>query len=122
MPTDLPIARLTIPLIPPSVNSYARHTRSGGHYVTGEAAGFKNAIVLLARHQSVAAEHYAVTVVLYLGKGQRLDADNSLKCVLDGLQAAGVIASDSKITELHVFKRRDWERPRTEVTVSEAAV
>lgn len=62
---------ITVPLIPPSVNSYVRHTRSGRHYVTKEAKAFKQAVALLARGKALEADSYIVDIDITLGKGDR---------------------------------------------------
>ncbi len=108
---------LTIPLVPPSVNHYVRHTRKGRHYITREAKAFLAAVEIFAAGRKVAAKAYRVEFTVYLGKGARGDADNYAKCVLDGLAKAGVIHSDAAVAELAVGKRRDWANPRTEITV-----
>ena len=62
---------------------------------------------------------YSVTVKVVFGKGKKGDADNCLKAVGDGLVDAGVIHSDDRVMEFHVYKDLD-ERPddsRTEITV-----
>jgi crossover junction endodeoxyribonuclease RusA len=109
---------ITVPLVPPSVNSYVRHTLKGKHYVTAEAKAFKEAVVLLSRGKSVSAEAYSVTTHIFYGKGQRGDLDNRAKLILDGLVDAGVIHSDAAIRELHMGKHRDEHNPRTEITVT----
>lgn len=111
--TDL---RLTIPLVPPSVNSYVRHAR-GRHYLTPEVKAFKDAIAILARGQQVIAKLYQVDIHVFYGKKERGDLDNRAKVVLDGLQAAGVIVSDSRVSALNMQKHKDWINPRTEIRV-----
>lgn len=106
----------TVPLVPPSVNSYVRHSR-GRHYVTKEAQAFKEAIGICARGANCAAEEYQVEAHIYLGKGDRGDIDNFAKVILDGLVSAFVIKSDAAIRRLTLEKSRDWENPRTEITV-----
>lgn len=110
--------KISVPLVPPSVNAYVRHTRSGRHYVTGEAKAFKAAVQVLSRGASVPATGYAVQLAIYLGKGQRIDVDNAAKLPLDALVAAGVIGSDAWIERLTIEKFRDWENPRTEIEVT----
>jgi crossover junction endodeoxyribonuclease RusA len=109
----------TVPLVPPSVNHYVKHTRSGRHYVTAEAKAFKEAIGIIARGHGVFASACEVSIVVYLGKGMRGDLDNFFKVTLDGLVSAGVIRSDADITVLSGIRRRDKENPRTEITVTE---
>jgi crossover junction endodeoxyribonuclease RusA len=113
--------KLTIPLEPPSVNHYVKHTRTGRHYVTKEATAFMQAVAIIANGRSVAAKAYEVTYTVYQGKGSKGDVANYEKCVGDGLVKAGVIHSDSAITDYHQHKRRDWLNPRTEIHIKEVA-
>jgi crossover junction endodeoxyribonuclease RusA len=115
-PVPDPIA-FTVPLLPPTVNHYVKHTRSGRHYESSEAIRFKEALSVFARGRSIRAEEYRVSVVIYLGKGDRGDVDNYLKCVLDGCVDAGVIHSDAAVRKLSIEKHRDWEQPRTEIHI-----
>lgn len=107
----------TVPLVPPSVNHYVKHTRTGRHYVTKEAKAFKEAIVLLAPRNSQPAKRYRVVLSVFLGAGARGDVDNFGKCPLDALVSAGVIHSDAAVESLTINKFRDKENPRTEITV-----
>lgn len=106
----------TVPLVPPSVNTYVRHSQ-GRHYVSSKAQKFKEAVAIFSRGMAIRAEEYSATLQIFLAAGQRGDIDNFPKCVLDGLVAAGVIDSDAKITRLEVTKGRDKANPRTEITV-----
>jgi crossover junction endodeoxyribonuclease RusA len=108
----------TVPLVPPSVNSYVRHSR-GRHYVTREAKAFKEAVAILARGQTTRGDGYWIGIAIFLGKAQRGDLDNFAKVVLDALVKAAVIDSDAKVEELTLKKARDWQNPRTEITVRE---
>lgn len=103
----------TVPLIPPSVNAYVRHTLKGKHYVTKEAKAFKEAVVIFARGAQVRSDSYRVELQIFLGKDDRGDVDNFCKVSLDSLVDAGVIHSDAAIRELKVRKDRDWLKPRT---------
>ena len=107
----------TVPLVPPSVNHYVKHTRSGRHYVTKEAIAFKEATAIFARGKSISAKRYQVEIGVFLARGQRGDGDNFGKCILDSLVAAGVIHSDAAVKKLTIEKDRDWKNPRTEITV-----
>jgi crossover junction endodeoxyribonuclease RusA len=109
---------LVIPLTPPSVNSYVRHTRKGRHYVSAEALKFKEAIAIFARGRSVDGKFYQVDINVFYAKGERGDLDNRTKCVLDGLEDAGVIHSDAAVTSLSMQKHRDPENPRTVIPFS----
>lgn len=112
--TDL---SFTVPLTPPSVNRYVRHTRSGRHYVSKEALAFKQAVAIFAKGRSVEAKLYQLDIHIFYGKGERGDLDNRAKCVLDGLQDAGVIKTDSAVAALNMGKHRDEHNPRTEIRV-----
>lgn len=107
----------TVPLTPPSVNHYAKHTRSGRHYVTKEGKAFKAAVALFARGQRIVARRYEVHLKVYFAAKQKGDVDNLPKCVLDGLTEAGTIDSDAKVYKLTVEKDRDPGNPRTEITI-----
>lgn len=108
----------TVPLVPPSVNGYARHTRRGGHYQTAKALGFKEHVMFLARNQWVIAKAFKVEILVSLGKGERGDVDNFPKLCIDALAKAGVFRvpiskmkvpcpqSDSYVYDLHVRKCR----------------
>lgn len=111
------IATITVPLTPPSCNHYTKHTRSGRHYVTKEAQDFKGYIAQFSRHQRVRGKAYRVELWVYLGPRSRGDIDNFAKVVLDGLVLAGVIDTDAKIVNLHLYKRRDSAKPRTEIVI-----
>lgn len=109
--------RFTVPLTPPSVNDYVRHTRSGRHYQTEEAIAFKDAVALCARGQQIDAKRLAVTMTIFLGKADRGDVDNFPKCVLDGLKGC-VVKTDAAFKHMIVILDRDWLNPRTEIEVS----
>jgi crossover junction endodeoxyribonuclease RusA len=107
----------TVPLVPPSVNHYVKHTRNGRHYVTKEAKAFKEAVVLLAPRHVKPAKRYRVVLSVFLGAGARGDADNFGKCPIDALVSAGVIHSDAAVESVTINKFRDRENPRTVITV-----
>jgi Holliday junction resolvase RusA-like endonuclease len=107
----------SIPLTPPSVNSYVRHTKLGRHYQTPDAIAFKEAVAIFARGRSVEAEEFKVHIAVYLGRGSKGDVDNFAKLPIDGLVAAGVIHSDAAIRRLTLEKHRDWVNPRTEISI-----
>jgi crossover junction endodeoxyribonuclease RusA len=112
----LSCVRFTVPLIPPSVNHYVKHTRNGRHYVTAEAKAFKEAVAIFAKGR-VEADEYLVVSIVWLGAGQRGDVDNFPKVVLDALVDAGVIHSDAAVREIRFRKERDPKNPRTEIEV-----
>lgn len=107
----------TVPLVPPSVNHYWKHTRAGRHYVTREGRAYKEAVAICARGRQVRAKRYALEAVIYLGYGQRGDGDNFWKAIADGLVEAGVIHSDAAVKRWVLEIDRDANDPRTEITV-----
>lgn len=111
---------LTIPGVPPSVNHYAKHTRSGKHYQTSQARQFKHDVAVLARGKKVQAERWLVEYQVFLGKGGRGDADNFAKVILDALSKAGVIGNDAFAIPVPRFNGRDWDNPRTVITIYDA--
>lgn len=105
-----------VPMVPPSVNAYVRHTRTGRHYVSKEAKAFKEAVALFAKGQQIRAKAFCVDITIFLGPGQKGDLDNFAKCVLDGLVEAGIIDSDAKVTILQMAKYRSLNaRTRIEI-------
>jgi Endodeoxyribonuclease RusA len=116
-------ATITVPMIPPSVNHYVTHSR-GRHFKTGKATRFLETLKVCSLGQPIVrAPHYSVSSVIWLGKGDRGDVDNFNKLILDGLVLAGVIDTDSKVVDLHTYKRRDAKEPaRTEIIVKEIQI
>jgi len=116
--------------IPPSVNHYKVPITIRGRIsfkVTPQAKLFKS-LVAYAAHKAKAIQlqpwngdtrylRYRLRLVVYLGYKQKGDFDNFWKVVADGLKEAGVIHSDDAVDVALVAKRRDRERPRTEITV-----
>jgi crossover junction endodeoxyribonuclease RusA len=108
---------LTIPLEPPTVNMYVRHTRRGRHYKTREAEAWASAVAVIAAGQYVPGKAHEITYTVYQGYKSRGDVDNYAKCLIDSLVGAGVIKSDASVIDLHAHKRRDRANPRTEIVV-----
>ncbi len=107
----------TVPMVPPGVNHYVRHTKQGIHYIAKESKDFKMLVLCAAQRQSIRADAYELETTVYLGKGHRGDLDNFCKLIADSLVKASVIDSDAKITRWTMGKDRDWSNPRTEITV-----
>ncbi|MGH2505995.1 MAG: RusA family crossover junction endodeoxyribonuclease, partial [Ktedonobacteraceae bacterium] len=99
--------KLSVPLLPPSVNHYKAVTRRGRWYVKPEGIAFKAAVAALAGGRTISPEtlpdrakvRYGLKVTVVLGKKARGDGDNFFKCIADGLKDAGVVHSDAKIRE-----------------------
>ncbi len=125
---------LVIPFTPPSVNHYKKpitlRTSTGPRLsfaLTAEAEAFRDAVAIFARGQTLipatAAEkreiRYALTVTLFLGKGERGDGDNYWKCIADSLVNASVIHSDARVRKWHLeVEDDDRENPRTIIIAS----
>jgi Holliday junction resolvase RusA-like endonuclease len=103
------VAEIEVPMLVPSVNHYVVHTRAGVHFKTKKAISFRDAVYFLSRGMVVQADEYAVSIALVLGKGVRLDIDNSAKLALDSLVYAGVIRSDAAVMDLRITKHRALE-------------
>jgi Holliday junction resolvase RusA-like endonuclease len=106
-----------VPLVPVSVNHYKMRTRKGVTFVTAEAKAFKSAVAVFAAGRSVQAKAYELEVRVFFGKGKKGDGDNLWKCIADGLKDAGVIHSDAAVKRWVMELDRDWEHPRTDITV-----
>jgi hypothetical protein len=125
----------TVPyLTPPSVNHHVRPCkyigRDGqlhtGKKLTKQTKAYYDAVAIFARGRTVdpqtpAARRkviYSVEVDVYLGPGQRLDADNGGKCAVDALVRAGVIHSDAFVKPFTIRPQKDdRQNPRTEYCV-----
>ena len=110
---------LSIPMEPPSGNSYVRHTRDGRHYLTSKSKDWYKAVAIIAAGNQVSGKAHEITYTVYQGFGSKGDVDNYAKTILDGLTKAGVLKSDASVVSLHCHKLRDRERPRTEIYIKE---
>jgi Holliday junction resolvase RusA-like endonuclease len=110
---------LAVPVVPPSANRTVRHTRRGQHYVPSNVKAFDQAVRLFARGHTFTTLKVPlkVTAKVYLAKGQRGDADNFQKPLLDALVKCGVIDTDARVRQCTIRKERDPREPRTEITV-----
>ena len=112
----------TIPLVPPSVNTYTRHAR-GRHFKTKEAAAFEAAFPFFFRNPGCVGETFRVEIDVWLGPKMHRDIDNLPKQVLDGISRGGLlvngkgkILSDYAVKELEVRMFSD-ERDNQRTTV-----
>lgn len=97
---------------PPSVNTYWR-TVNGRMLISKKGREYKKEVSLLARHNRWTkhlAGRLAVRVVLHPPTKARRDVDNSIKALLDAMQAAGVYLDDSQV-DLLVVERGQVQRP-----------
>ena len=60
---------------------------------------------------------HSVTYLVYQGHNQKGDVDNYAKCILDSLVRATILKSDASVVEIHGYKFRDKDNPRTEIEV-----
>jgi Holliday junction resolvase RusA-like endonuclease len=118
--------QFTVPLTPPSVNhTYQPCMYTGkdgyahrGRKLSKEAKAYREAVALFARGRVMLdAKAYSVRVIVFLGYRQRGDAGNFEKNIGDGLQEAGVFANDSRVKNYNISVDRDWNNPRTEITI-----
>ena len=108
--------RFTVPLTPPTVNHY-KGTNRGRYYVSNKATKFKHAVALFAQGQQIDAKRVAISMTIFLGKGEKGDVDNFPKCVLDGLKGC-VVKTDAAFKRMTVELERDWLHPRTEIELT----
>lgn len=122
---------LTLP-VPPSINhQYA--TVNGRRLLSAAGRSYKTEVgqqILLAmaksadRHAlltSFRSGSLSLSISFYFTSPLRRDVDGGLKITQDALcEALGL--NDNRITETHLYKRQDLERPRVEVTLSRSMV
>ena len=99
----------TVPMVPPGVNNYVKHTRAGRHYLTDETETFKDELALALQKRRCVGLSFSVILHVVLGKGQKGDVDNFAKLPLDALahnaafvNPKGETLSDAHINELIV--------------------
>ena len=103
---------LIVPAIPPTGNSYVRHTKAGGHYKTKAVETFEWEVAAAWNHHHghlIEAESYAIDILVQIapkkGRTHRQDLDNFAKCGLDALMHCGIILDDSRVTHLSLHKQ-----------------
>ena len=117
---------LTLPY-PPSVNSAYRAVpdpRTGGvRQVKSRAvraferdAG-KACLAAGALKEKVPDGALSLSLTVYMPDARRRDVSNTIKVVEDAI-ARALRFDDSRICELHVYKKMDRSRPRVEAVVS----
>lgn len=95
---------------PPTANNLFANSERGGRHTAPKAKAFRKAVgenVLLQRvprHQL--SGRLRVTLMLQAPDRKAYDIDNRVKATLDALVANGVIADDSIIDELFVYRRQ----------------
>jgi crossover junction endodeoxyribonuclease RusA len=95
---------------PPSVNKYWRHPSSGPlagrHLVSEVGRKYRDKVraLTIGKYERI-DKRCAVRIEAYPPDKRRRDLDNMLKAVLDALVYAKVLADDSLIDELCIFRR-----------------
>jgi crossover junction endodeoxyribonuclease RusA len=98
---------------PPSGNVQARHTKTGGHYLNPKVAAYRGTVTQILAAMGLShltgfkalGGPLSVSVVAAPPDNRATDADNRLKCLLDALVHAGLLADDSN----RVIQRLAWE-------------
>jgi len=101
-----PIVAFTVPMLPPSANSYVRHTRAGGHYKTDLDKRWMETFAVFAGGRRIRAKNYDVILAFWLPPRKRGDVDNLIKRTLDALQKFAVIDTDAKVARVTATKIR----------------
>ena len=117
---------LEIDGLPPSVghyNAYRVMTVRGKHlvqcYPTEEARRWKDTVAAVCAGRRVASPAYVVGYMVVVPDARRRDLDNFGKCILDALVACKAISDDSRVMEIHAFKRIVKDAPlKTRITVT----
>ena len=101
---------LTLPF-PPSVNGYWRNI-NGRTLISVKGRAYKKAVARLVQWNHAAKQlesRLEVLVILHPPDKRKRDIDNSMKALLDSMQAAGVYLDDSQIDRL-VIERGEVEK------------
>lgn len=105
---------------PPSMNRLWRNVR-GRTLLSADGRSYRLAGVaaVMQAHEGYGQASVAVSIDAWLPDKRRRDADNMLKAPLDVLTYSGVIADDSQIIRLSIYKAGiDKANPRLEVTIT----
>jgi hypothetical protein len=86
--------KITIPMLPPSVNHYVKHFFQRGkqrHVKTDHALAWERDFGYFVQGQYVIGKKFQVSLTFRMGQGDGFDVDNLNKCTLDCAAKAGVI-------------------------------
>lgn len=93
---------------------------TGAIYTPRETKAYEDAIAMMAMTQREKYGTNLVKVMAFLFTSKkRIDGDNCLKSILDGLMKGGVFDDDSQVVEGHYVRIRS-ANPRVEITVEPA--
>lgn len=95
---------------PPSGNVQTRHTKSGGHYLNPAVAAYRVAVRRSLVQMGLGSNPpligpLSVAMIGCPVNRRATDADNRIKCALDALVHAGMLADDSN----RVVRKLSWE-------------
>src|SRR5210317_342600 len=111
---------LTLPF-PPSVNGYWRNI-NGRTLISAKGRAYKKAVARLAQWNYAAKQlqnRLEVLVILHPPDRRKRDIDNSMKALLDSMQAAGVYLDDSQIDRLVIERGEIKKGGAAIVTIKE---
>jgi crossover junction endodeoxyribonuclease RusA len=111
---------LTLPF-PPSVNGYWRNI-NGRTLISAKGRAYKKAVARLAQWNYAAKQlesRLEVLVILHPPDRRKRDIDNSMKALLDSMQAAGVYLDDSQIDRLAIERGEIKKGGAVIVTIKE---
>jgi len=111
---------LTLPF-PPSVNGYWRNI-NGRTLISAKGRAYKKAVARLTQWNYAAKQlesRLEVLVILHPPDRRKRDIDNSMKALLDSMQAAGVYLDDSQIDRLAIERGEIKQGGAAIVTINE---
>ena len=132
----LPLTRIqfSMPTLPPSVNHYIQHPKTGVHIKSKDAKAFGDQFPIFARDLFVQSEsgRFAVTLEYTPGPGDSGDVDNYNKLPLDCAAKRGMFrnkkgesVSDAwvkrLVVEIHDSEEEREHGPRTVMTIEALA-
>ena len=107
--------------LPPSLNHTYSRAATGHVYKVQAAKDYQERVYYAAKAtgQSIRPP-VCITLCLIMGSRRRLDIDNALKLIIDGL-ATALEFDDADVTELHVYKYQSLGRGDNgcEITIEE---
>lgn len=110
--------KISIDIIPISVNAAYRRSEGHGMHMTSEAHAYKEAIHWTAWEKRRIHKTPVVKIQFTFADKRKHDIDNYLKLCLDALN--GVMwEDDNDIVQLHVYKLYRKDKPNITITISE---
>jgi Holliday junction resolvase RusA-like endonuclease len=96
--------RLSLPILPPTVNHMYKSIGHGRKALTDEALSFRQEVALLLRHQPAPPAKLPLVLNIWFcfGNKRTQDGDNRIKALQDAI-ALALNFNDSQIIEWHVY-------------------